>query len=107
MIKLRNQLLDIILESSYDLDVWIPQAGYFIITDASRLPILEKYQTSDDHQGILPKDYSLAYQFAHEKNVILIPCSDFYDKTNKNENYIRFAFCKDASIIESSRAKLK
>ena len=106
MIGLRNKLLDILLESNLDLDIWIPQAGYFFTTDASRLEILEKYRKSPEGE-LMARDYSLGHQIAYEKGVITIPCSDFYDQETKIDNYVRFAYCKDDSIIESARAKLK
>ena len=107
MIGLRNKLLDILLESSFDLNLWVPQSGYFIITDASQVAVREKYLTDATTGLALPKDFALAHQIAYENGVISIPCSDFFGQSNKNDSYVRFAFCKDDSIIEQARSKLK
>lgn len=38
--KYRNMLVKALLESSLDIDIWIPKGGYFILADISRVPIM-------------------------------------------------------------------
>ena len=43
LIKNRNLLLDELIASKFDFDLWIPKGGYFILADISRVKVQEKY----------------------------------------------------------------
>jgi aspartate/methionine/tyrosine aminotransferase len=69
-----------------------PDGGYFIISD------IEKFKTNDDFSTFLTQNVG----------VTSIPMRAFYYKDNQHaiENYIRFAFCKDRSTLESAGSRL-
>jgi kynurenine--oxoglutarate transaminase/cysteine-S-conjugate beta-lyase/glutamine--phenylpyruvate transaminase/kynurenine aminotransferase len=59
----RNILLEKLLNTSFDFDLWVPKGGYFVVADISRIPVKEKYLT--DSQGkARSRDYAFAYQLA-------------------------------------------
>lgn len=43
LINHRNILVRELLNSKFDFDLWIPQGGYFILCDISKVNVLEKY----------------------------------------------------------------
>lgn len=77
--KNRNMLLDELLASKFDFDLWIPKGGYFVIADISRVKVDEKYFTDDDGNP-RTKDYAFSIKLAYEEGVVAVPCSPFYAK---------------------------
>lgn len=73
----RNVLLEQLLNCKYDLELWIPKGGYFIITDISRVKVDEKYM-KDAEGNARTKDIAFVMQLAYEVGVIAIPCSPFF-----------------------------
>lgn len=61
MTKLRDVLIKELLSTPFDIDIWIPKGGYFILADISRVPIQEKYLV-DEQGNKRTKDYAFAYQ---------------------------------------------
>ncbi len=106
--KMRNVLLQKLIESKYDFDLWIPKGGYFVLADISRIEVNPKY-LKDTEGNPRTKDYAFAYELAYEKGVVAIPCSPFYDKEDykEGERFVRFAFCKDEAMIEEAGKKLQ
>ncbi len=106
--KNRNLLLDELIASKFDFDLWIPKGGYFILADISRVQVQEKYLT-DEQGNKRTKDYAFCVQLAYEEGVVAIPCSPFYSKEDSHlgERYIRFAFCKDESMIKEAGKRMK
>lgn len=96
LVKHRDLLIRELLQSSLDINLWIPKGGYFVLADISRVPILEKYLT-DEHGNKRSRDLAFAYQLAYENRVVCIPMSPFYgpEDSKLGERYVRFAFCKD------------
>jgi hypothetical protein len=43
MIARRNLLLKKLVGSSFDIDLWVPIGGHYIIADISLVNIMEKY----------------------------------------------------------------
>lgn len=41
--KNRNLLLDQLIASKFDFDLWVPKGGYFILADISKVKVQEKY----------------------------------------------------------------
>ena len=91
----RNILLEELLASKFDFDMWIPKGGYFVMADISKAEIQEKYM-KDEQGNPRTKDYAFCIQMAYEEGVVAIPCSPFYSKEDSylGEKYVRFAFCK-------------
>ena len=92
LIGKRRLLLQQLINSKYDFNLWVPSAGFFVLADISSLEVDEKYY---QHEGRrLPKDYAFCMKLCREDGVTAIPCSSFFGQGG-NENYVRFAFCKD------------
>ena len=106
--KNRDLLLDELMGSKFDFDIWIPKGGYFVLADISRIKIDEKYMV-DENGNKRTRDYAFCYQLAHEEGVVGIPCTPFYSQEDANlgEQYIRFAFCKEEQMIRDAGQRLK
>lgn len=104
--KNRNLLLDEMIASKYDIDLWIPRGGYFVLADISRLPVNPKY-AKDNEGNVRPKDTSFCMELAYEEGIIAVPCSPFYEKADLVDKYVRFAFCKDESQIIEAGKKMR
>lgn len=104
---LRTKLVEALLGSKFDLDLWVPKGSNFVIVDISRCIVNEKY-LKDENGNKRARDYAFALQLLYEEGVSIIPCSPFYDEENKadREKYIRVTFCKDAEIIEEAGRKM-
>ena len=46
--KNRDILLDVLINSKFDFDLWIPKGGYFIMADISKCKIDEKYMKDEE-----------------------------------------------------------
>lgn len=53
------------------------------------------------------KDRAFCERLAKEAGVALIPLSEFFSGANRPDTYVRFAFCKQRSVIEEALARLK
>lgn len=62
--KHRNLLLQQLVQCKYDIDLWVPKGGYFILADISRVKVQEKYLL-DEHGRTRTKDYAMAVQMAY------------------------------------------
>lgn len=106
LIRHRSLLIDGLLGSRFDLKMWIPKGGYFIMADISSVQVKESYLVDEKTQEKRTKDMAFCVQMAKELGVVAIPCSSFYDAEDikLGENMVRFAFCKEESdIIEASK----
>lgn len=86
---------------------YFPKGGYFILADITDLSVPStNHRLEGDEEGEVnySKDYNYLLNFAHEKKVVIIPCSVFYTDPNKKfgENFIRLAFCKQKSTIDKA-----
>ena len=94
------------------LSYTIPHGGYFIMADAAKIKIPEKWvEENDVPEGILkkPEDYLKAWFIAKVCDVVVIPATAFYAEKGAEEvgkNYVRFSFCKDDQI-EQAAPRLK
>jgi kynurenine--oxoglutarate transaminase/cysteine-S-conjugate beta-lyase/glutamine--phenylpyruvate transaminase/kynurenine aminotransferase len=71
-------LIDQLLASRYNFHIWIPESGYFVLTDISKIDIEDKYLR--DEQGISQlRDFAFCLKVVDEAKVVGIPCSVFYD----------------------------
>jgi N-succinyldiaminopimelate aminotransferase len=53
------------------------------------------------------KDRAFCERLVREAGVALIPLSEFFSGANRPDTYVRFAFCKQRSVIEEALARLK
>jgi aspartate/methionine/tyrosine aminotransferase len=53
------------------------------------------------------KDRAFCERLVREAGVALIPISEFFSGTTRPDTYVRFAFCKQRSVIEDALARLK
>lgn len=106
--KNRDLLLEQLIGSKFDFDLWVPKGGYFVIADISRVQVAEKYFTNESGKKVT-KDFAFCFQLAHEEGVVAIPCSPFYAEKDAHlgEKYVRFAFCKDESMIKDAGKRMK
>jgi N-succinyldiaminopimelate aminotransferase len=78
--------------SRLDLDVFVPEATYFVSTDVRRYGY----------------DDALAFCLAlpERAGVVAIPSQAFYDDQDEGRHMVRWAFCKEASVIEEGIRRL-
>ncbi|KRW98636.1 Pyridoxal phosphate-dependent transferase [Pseudocohnilembus persalinus] len=110
MMGLRNLFIDQLIEGYQDFNIWIPQGGYFILCDISKIQVPEKYYTNplfSDYD--ISKDLAFSFYQANETKVLPIPCSIFYQKEHKEEgqNFVRYAICKEKETLLEAGQKLK
>jgi N-succinyldiaminopimelate aminotransferase len=75
-----------------DMDVVVPQGTYFVTTDVSR------YGHADGH--------SFCLALAREAGVVAIPEQVFYDDADAGRHLVRWAFCKEESVLEEGIRRL-
>lgn len=64
------------------MNLWIPEGGYFVISDVSNVKIPDKYFL-DPNGKKLSRDMAFVFWLAREKGVITVPCTSFYDEKKK------------------------
>ena len=75
-----------------DLDVFVPEATYFVNTDVRR------YGYAD------AMEFCLA--LPEKAGVVAIPAQAFYDDREEGRHKVRWAFCKEATVIEEGVRRL-
>ena len=75
-----------------DMDVYVPEGAYFVTTDVSR------YGYKD---GL---EFCLA--LPERAGVVAIPSQMFYDDYEEGRHKVRWAFCKETSILEDGISRL-
>ncbi|MGZ4749226.1 MAG: pyridoxal phosphate-dependent aminotransferase [Oryzihumus sp.] len=76
-----------------DVEVFTPEATYFVLTDVAR------YGWRD------ATEFCLA--LPERAGVVAIPAQAFYDDQDEGRHFVRWAFCKEASVIEEGVARLR
>jgi len=79
--------------SELDLDVFVPQGTYFVTTDVSR------YGHADGH--------SFCLAMADHAGVVAIPEQVFYDDQEAGRHLVRWAFCKEESVLDEGIRRLR
>ncbi len=92
---------------NFQSNFYFPKGGYFILADISDQNVpTSSHRLEGDEEGEVSysKDYNFLLNLAHDKKVVIIPCSVFYTDPNKKngENFIRLAFCKQKSTIDKA-----
>lgn len=86
----------------------VPEGGYFVLVNFSKVQIPEDYEFPEElHQRA--KDFRVAYWLIKEIGVVAIPPTEFYTQKNAHlaENFLRFAVCKDDSMLEEAVKRLR
>ncbi|KAG7097096.1 hypothetical protein E1B28_004480 [Marasmius oreades] len=85
-----------------------PEGGYFILLDVSRVQIPDDYPFPESLQG-RGFDFKAGWFLALEVGVSSIPVSEFYcpEHSKIGENFLRFAFCKDADTLRRAAERLQ
>ena len=78
--------------SGLDLDVFVPEATYFVTTDVRRYG----YRDAMEFCLALPE----------RAGVVAIPAQVFYDDQEAGRHMVRWAFCKEASVLEEGIRRL-
>lgn len=86
----------------------VPEGGYFVLVNFAKVQIPDDY---DFPEELLqrPRDFRAAYWLIKEIGVVAIPPTEFYTDKNAHlaENFLRFAVCKDDSMLEEAVKRLR
>jgi len=90
------------------LQPFVPEGGFFIVADTSKITVPSSYlaETTPASPSPMSRDWAFCRYLTLEAGVAAIPPSAFYKEDHKKlaENHARFAFCKaDESIIEAKK----
>jgi N-succinyldiaminopimelate aminotransferase len=75
-----------------DVDVYVPEATYFVTTDVRRLGF---------ENGL-----EFCLSLPERAGVVAIPSQAFYDDQEEGRHKIRWAFCKETAVIEEGLRRL-
>ena len=76
-----------------DLDVYTPEATYFVTTDVRRYGY--------------PDGMAFCLSLPERAGVVAIPSQVFHDDQEAGRHQVRWAFCKDAAVIEEGIRRLR
>lgn len=89
----------------------VAQGGYFLLVNFEKLKIPDDYKYPADIEGRGTNDYKLVYWLIKEIGVVGIPPTEFLQPENRKgsplENSVRFAVCKDDSVLEDAVSRLR
>ncbi|UKZ64350.1 uncharacterized protein TrAtP1_005565 [Trichoderma atroviride] len=85
-----------------------PEGGYFVLVNMAKVQLPEDYPFPA-HVASRPRDFQLAWFLIHEVGVAAIPPTEFYTDENAHmaEDYLRFAVCKEDSVLEEAKNRLR
>ncbi|CAG84486.2 DEHA2A04818p [Debaryomyces hansenii CBS767] len=87
------------------------QGGYFLLVNLSKVKIPNDFEYPADISDKGTNDFKLAYWLIKEIGVVGIPPTEFLYPADRQgnglENCLRFAVCKDNSILEEAVEKLR
>ncbi|EQC42648.1 hypothetical protein SDRG_00376 [Saprolegnia diclina VS20] len=85
------------------LDVVVADGGAFLLVNIANVEIPAKYLENGS------RDYAFCRYLTIEKRVTAIPVSAFYCEKHKalGHNYVRFAYCKETSTLQSAIQRLQ
>ena len=75
------------------MDVHPPQATYFVTTDV--------------RQYGYPDGLAFCLALPERAGVVAIPSQGFYDNRDEGRHKVRWAFCKETSVIEEGLERLR
>ncbi|CAD8102209.1 unnamed protein product [Paramecium primaurelia] len=100
-----TKLLKGLIDSRLNFNYWVPQGGYFVVTDISNIDIPNKYFIQNDVK--VTRDFAFAHYMINEFGVVCIPCSPYYENKETGQNLVRWAFCKTDETISEAINRLK
>lgn len=85
-----------------------PEGGYFVLVNMTKVKVPADYPFPP-HVASRPRDFKLAWFLIQEVGVAAIPPTEFYTDANAHlaEDYIRFAVCKEDSVLEEAKNRLR
>jgi kynurenine aminotransferase len=85
-----------------------PEGGYFVLVNMNKVKLPEDYPFPP-HVASRPRDFKLAWFLIQEVGVAAIPPTEFYTDENAHiaEDYLRFAVCKEDSVLETAKERLR
>ena len=85
-----------------------PEGGYFVLVNLSRVQLPSDYDFPP-HVAERRRDFQLSWFLIMELGIAAIPPTEFYTPENAHlaENYLRFAVCKDDSVLENAKERLR
>lgn len=85
-----------------------PEGGYFVLVNMAKVKVPKDYPFPP-HVANRPRDFKLAWFLIQEVGVAAIPPTEFYTDENAHlaEDYIRFAVCKEDSVLEDAKERLR
>ncbi len=85
-----------------------PEGGYFVLVNMAKVKVPADYPFPA-HVESRPRDFKLAWFLIQEVGVAAIAPTEFYTDGNAHlaEDYIRFAVCKDDSVLEEAKNRLR
>ncbi|KAK0756960.1 hypothetical protein N5P37_010484 [Trichoderma harzianum] len=85
-----------------------PEGGYFVLVNMNKVQLPEDYPFPP-HVASRPRDFKLSWFLIQEVGVAAIPPTEFYTDENAHmaEDYLRFAVCKEDSILEEAKNRLR
>lgn len=86
----------------------VPEGGYFVLVNFAKVKVPQDYEFPDELYD-RAKDFRTCYWLCKEIGVVAIPPTEFYTKKNAHlaEDYLRFAVCKDDSMLEEAVNRLR
>lgn len=104
LVELLRKKRDRMYKLLYDagLNPVLPQGGYFILANISRLNI--QMETKSEVKEL---DQKFVEWMILEKGIAAIPVSSFYSQGNKCDKYIRFCFIKEEKTLDAAEVKIK
>ncbi|RSL49125.1 hypothetical protein CEP51_015541 [Fusarium floridanum] len=84
------------------------KSGYFVLVNFSRLKFPQGYEFPSSVAS-RPRDFTLIWFLITELGLAAIPPSEFYLLENSHvaENFLRFAICKEDSVLEDAKERLR
>ena len=86
---------DLLVEGlrTLDLEVFVPEATYFALTDVRRY----------GHEDAM----AFCLALPERAGVVAIPAQLFYDDQDEGRHLVRWAFCKEAAVVEEGVRRLR
>ena len=89
----------------------VAEGGYFVLVNLLKVKIPADYEFPGTISDRGTLDFKLAYWLIKEIGVVGIPPTEFLTESNRKgnglENCVRFAVCKDDSVLEDAVERLK
>ncbi|KAL1305269.1 hypothetical protein AAFC00_002180 [Neodothiora populina] len=91
-----------------DLPFSDPEGGYFVLVNLAKVKLPADYPFPP-HVASRPRDFKLSWFLIMELGVAAIPPTEFFTDDNAHivEDWLRFAVCKEDSVLEEAKNRLR